>query len=91
MSRQRKIVISVPCSMLEELDKFACAQCRSRSDLVREAVSAYLKETELARRFEQMKKGYLEMGHINLAIACEWCNADTMALCCYEENLSESE
>ncbi len=87
MSSEKKILISIPEALLFETDKFLSDAKMTRGEFIREAMSFYLKE----KRHEQMKKGYAEMGDINLEIAEGCLSADNAALKEYEEKLSECE
>lgn len=71
MPASRRIIITVPESLLNEVDCFTTAEEMNRSEFVREAISFYLRERKRKLFLEQMKKGYLEMAEINLSIACD--------------------
>jgi len=43
----KKVLIMFRKEMLEEIDKLAEAEHRTRSDLIREAVRRYLKESQI--------------------------------------------
>ncbi len=89
MSRQRKILISVPDSLLTEVDDFANSQNINRSEFIREAMRLYIKERRKTEMYARMKKGYEEMAEINLDIA-EFCvSADEAQQRAYEVKLSE--
>ena len=89
MSRQRKILISVPDSLLTEIDDFASSQNINRSEFIRDAMRIYIKERKRTELYERMKKGYEEMAEINLDIA-EFCvDADERQQRAYEVKLSE--
>lgn len=89
MSRQRKILISVPDSLLTEVDDFANSQNINRSEFIRDALRVYVKERKKLELYERMKKGYEEMAEINLDIA-EYCvSADEIQQMDYEVKLSE--
>lgn len=71
MSRVKRIMIGLPDSLLAEVDRIAAAEQISRSDIIREAMKLYIEERRRRLFIEQMKKGYLEMANINLALAIE--------------------
>ncbi len=71
MSASKRIIITVPDSLLCEVDKFTHIENRNRSEIVREAIMFYLGERKKELMIEQMKKGYIEMADINLHIAIE--------------------
>ena len=89
MSRQRKILISVPDSLLTEVDDFASSININRSEFIRDALRLYIKERKKTDMIARMKKGYEEMAEINLDIA-EFCTfADEEQQRAYEVKLSE--
>jgi len=90
-SAQRKISVTLPDFLVEETDRIASSLNRSRSELIALAVSSYIRESKRIESKEQMKKGYLEMGRINLSLAEESLLSDESACEIYEEFLSESE
>ncbi len=71
MPLSKRIIITVPESLLCEVDKFTHIEHRNRSEIVREAIMFYLGERKKELTIEQMKKGYLEMAEINLHMAVE--------------------
>ena len=89
MSRQRKILISVPDALLTEVDDFANSININRSEFIRDAMRLYIKERKKMELCARMKKGYEEMAEINLDIA-EYCvSADDEQQRAYEVKLSE--
>ena len=91
VSSKKKILISIPEALLFETDKFLSDAKMTRSEFISEAMRIYLKEKKRESLCEQMKKGYAEMGEINLEIAEGCLSADNAALKNYEEKLSECE
>ncbi len=71
MPLSKRIIVTVPESLLCEVDKFTHIENRNRSEIVREAIVFYLGERKKELTIEQMKKGYLEMAEINLHMASE--------------------
>ncbi len=71
MSQAKRIVISMPDSLLAEVDGMAAAERQNRSEFIREVMKHYIAERKRCILREQMKKGYLEMANINLALAVE--------------------
>ena len=88
---QRKVSVTLPDFLVEETDRLASSLNRSRSEIVALAVKNYISEYKKIEQKEQMKKGYLEMGKINLSIAETSLLSDESALEVYEDFLSESE
>ncbi|MDD4766969.1 MAG: ribbon-helix-helix protein, CopG family [Desulfotomaculaceae bacterium] len=71
MSSERKIMISLPGSLLAEVDSIAAADRLNRSEFIRQAMSFYITECKRRLLREQMKQGYLEMAKINLDLVVE--------------------
>ena len=88
---QRRISVTLPDFLVEEADIIASSLDRSRSEIVALAVKNYISEYKKIEQKEQMKKGYLEMGKINLSLAASSLLSDESALEIYEDFLSESE
>jgi len=88
---QRKISVTLPDFLVEETDRLASSFNRSRSEIVALAIEKYVKEIKKVESYEQMKKGYLEMGRINLSLAEDSLISDESACEIYEEFLSECE
>lgn len=91
MQKHKKILISLPEVLLNEVDVFVESENTNRSEFVREAIKSYLKEKKRQRTEEQMKKGYLQMGKINSEYAEDCLFADETQLKEYEEKLAECE
>ena len=91
MAHQKKILISVSDSLLEEVDLIAHNENINRSEFIREAMKLYIKERKKQHRKEAMKKGYEQMANINLEIANLCFEADCQQQKNYEEKLSECE
>ena len=87
----KKILISVPLSLLEEIDEFAKGEKLSRSEFIRQAVKKEIKALQKKKTEEELKKGYIAMGDINRTLAEEGIFADNEQLLTYEQKLSESE
>jgi len=71
MSRYKRIMISLPDSLLAEADKIAASEQLNRSEFICEAMKLFIEDRKRRMFREQMKKGYLEMAKINLALAVE--------------------
>lgn len=91
MAEVKKISISVPETLLQEVDAQVSCEQVSRSRLIQRAVSFYIKEQKKAARIEQMKIGYREMADINLELAEICFPADCQQAESYEEKLAECE
>lgn len=71
MASSKRIMISLPMTLLEEVDTVLCHEKKNRSELIREAMSFYLKEKRRIRLREEMRRGYMEMARLNLLIVQE--------------------
>jgi len=91
LSQLKKVLITVPDALLEQVDSAAKGENLNRSELVREAMKMYLREKKKQSIKEQMKNGYQEMADINLSIAKMCFEAEEQTLSAYEEKLAECE
>lgn len=89
MSGVKRIMISIPESLLKEVDGLASMEKRNRSEFIREAMRLYISERKRRTLREQMKKGYQEMANINLALALESYELETEVQTYYDEKLAE--
>lgn len=91
VARQRKILISVPDSLLSEADTMANSQNINRSEFVREAMRLYIREKKKSEIADKLKKGYEEMAEFNLEYSDYCLEADNRQLKLYEYKLAECE
>lgn len=91
MAQQKKILVSLPDSLLSEIDDFVSKDHVNRSEFVREAMKHYIGQRKKQEVRERMKRGYIEMGKINLTIANACVSADEKQQVTYEQFISESE
>ncbi len=91
MADIKRIVVSLPDSLLKEVDDIACLECRNRSEFVRNAMRFYIKELKRISTMEKMKNGYLEMAEINATLAEIGLTADNETFLGYETRLAECE
>ena len=91
MAQYKKILISVPDNLLEELDIMVSNEKTNRSMIVREAMSLYIREKHKVEVSDKMKRGYEEMAEINLRLAEGCLGADNDQQSIYEEKLGEME
>jgi len=89
MSNHKKILLSVPEALISEIDELVSQLGITRSEFMREGLRFYVHEKKKQRLKELMKKGYQEMGEVNLRIAEESLQADNLQLENYLETLSE--
>ncbi len=71
------------------MDDITEIDSKNRSEVVREAIRFYLGERKRSLLREQMKKGYMEMAHINIGLANENVLVEDEALNNFIEKLLE--
>ncbi|NLW24891.1 MAG: ribbon-helix-helix protein, CopG family [Clostridia bacterium] len=71
MSDLKRIMISLPDYLLEEVDGIVALEKKNRSEFIREAMKLYIEEKKRKSLREQMRRGYQEMASINLSLAQE--------------------
>ncbi|WP_196594427.1 CopG family transcriptional regulator [Pectinatus sottacetonis] len=71
MSACRRIVIDLPNELAGELETLAQEEQTSHEELLCKAVQCYIETCKHLDNIEQMKKGYKEMGLINITLAEE--------------------
>lgn len=79
MARTKRIMISLPHNLLQEVDGVVEMEKRTRSEFIREAMRLYLQERKKKQIREQMQEGYMEMARLNLALANEALSAENEA------------
>lgn len=91
MAGQKKILISLPEPLLEQLDALAGREEVNRSEMIRQAVKQMLERKHTMEIRERMRRGYEEMAGMNLEWAELGLAQDQAVLGAYEEKLSECE
>ncbi len=91
MSQLKKVLITVPDSLLEAVDSAAKVENVNRSEFVREAMKLYLSERKKRARKEELKRGYQEMAKLSLCLAETFFDAEEEALLVSEKKLAECE
>ena len=87
----KKILITLPDSLLKEVDALASLEKMNRSELARQAMRLYVNHKQKIKTRDRMKKGYEEMAQINRKLA-EFClGIDNELEKKYEDLLAESE
>ncbi len=79
MARTKRIMISLPQTLLKEVDGVVEMERRTRSEFIREAMKLYLQERRKKQIRERMQEGYMEMARLNLTLANEAINAENEA------------
>ncbi|MBO8126293.1 MAG: ribbon-helix-helix protein, CopG family [Firmicutes bacterium] len=70
-STVKRIAISLPGSLLEEVDRLVKEGNCNRSEFVRAAMRLYIRVRRHREILNQMQSGYTEMGELNLELAEE--------------------
>ncbi|KPU26692.1 CopG family transcriptional regulator [Caloranaerobacter sp. TR13] len=91
MAETKRIMISLPNSLLEEIDGIISIEKKNRSEFIREAMRLYIRERKKMEIREKLKSGYMEMSHINLNLAEVGFEEDVRELFNYEAKLTGSE
>lgn len=89
MAESRKILISLPEQLLEEVDTIVSVEKINRSEFVRKTIRLYLRERRKIEVRERLIKGYQEMAEINIKLSEIWVEADNDLQKKYEERLGE--
>ncbi|MDD4600327.1 hypothetical protein SDC9_11364 [bioreactor metagenome] len=77
MAELKRIMISIPNSLLQEVDGIVAMEKLSRSQFVRDAMRLYIEDRKRKAVRDMMRRGYQEMAVINLALAEEGLLIDT--------------
>lgn len=91
MAQAKRIMVSLPESLLQEVDRIVRLETGNRSAFVREAMLLLIKERILRERTEQTRQGYLKVGRLNQALSEEGMAADLKDLENYEAYLVKKE
>ena len=75
MQNTKRIMISLPDHLLQEVDGIAQLENSNRSELIRQAMKLYLNERK-KRYIRESMRGYMEMAKINLTMASEAFHAE---------------
>ncbi len=91
MAQAKRIAVSMPDSLLQEVDGIVRRETGNRSAFVREAVLLLVEERRRRERLEQCRAGYQTMGKLNLALAEEGMETAALDLDEYEDYLQKRE
>ncbi len=72
----RRVVVLLPESLLQEVDRVADREYSSRSAFIRDAMRHLLAEKSRTEKQEKMAVGYQKMGPLNLELAEEGISQD---------------
>lgn len=89
MAESKRIMISLPESLLAEVDGIVTLEKRNRSEFIREAINSILLERRKQGIREQMRRGYLEMAQLNLSICKDLYLTEQEVVHYYEETIME--
>jgi CopG family transcriptional regulator/antitoxin EndoAI len=90
VAQVKRVMITMPNSLLEEVDGLARQENRNRSEFIREVVRCYIDEKRRMDLRERLRKGYLNMSQVNRELAEEGASAAEEAFVLYEEVLARS-
>ena len=88
MAETRRITVSLPNSLLEQVDVMVPMQYKNRSDFVIEAMRLFINDKKRLEIIERLKEGYKEMSQINLNLAEFGLEQDGIDLAMYEARLT---
>ena len=89
MAESRKILISLPESLLREVDSIVNMEKTNRSEFVRRTIQLYIGERRKIEVRDRLIKGYQEMAEINIKLSEIWFNVDNDLQLKYEKRLGE--
>ena len=90
MAEHKKVLISVPSALLNELDNYAEKSGLSRNETVRIAIKEYIAMRRKKDIAKQLEAGYKEMSGVNSEWASFCLTADNQCTVEYEAKLAES-
>jgi len=91
MAETKRIMISIPQSLLEEVDAFLSTEKCNRSEFIRQAMIEFIKERKRVQLREQLRAGYAAMAALNRQLSEEGMAEDCESLQHYERLLMESD
>jgi len=91
MAETKKITVSLPNSLIEEVDFIVAMEKKNRSEFIKEAMKLYIREKHKVQVYKQLKDGYVEMSKINSTLAEVGLEQDMAELNVYEAKLTGCE
>jgi len=91
VAESKRIIVSLPDSLLKEVDSIVSMGKKNRSEFIREAMKLYIRERKKMEIREQLKKGYMEMANLNLTLAEYGLIEDSQSFGSYGGRLAEGE
>jgi CopG family transcriptional regulator/antitoxin EndoAI len=90
MAQAKRIMVSLPGNLLQEVDGIVRRETGNRSAFVREAMLLLIAERRRRERMENYQSGYEKAGKLNLALAEEGLAEDCRDLDRYEDYLADA-
>lgn len=91
MAQAKRIMVSMPDNLLQEVDGIVRRETGNRSAFVREAVLRLIEERQRRERLEGYRAGYERMGKLNRTLAEDGLEEDSHELVVYENYLLKRE
>ncbi len=92
MDNLKRVMVSLPESLLDEVDWLVQQENGNRSQFIREAMRLYLADLRRRELREKMKRGYSEMADFNLQVTQDHnCRDELRILEKYEQGLVDSD
>jgi len=92
MDNLKRVMVSLPASLLAEVDGLVQQENGNRSQFIREAMRLYLADLRRRELREKMKRGYKEMADLNLQmVRDDWLEEELNLLEKYEEGLVDAD
>ncbi len=85
----KRIAVSMPESLLQEVDGIVRRETGNRSAFVREAVLLLIEERHRRERFEKCRTGYQQMGRLNRLLAEDGMETVSQEFEAYENYLAK--
>lgn len=89
MAEAKREQESMPNALLEEARSIISKKDMDKEGYIKDAMSFYIKEKKRIEIIEELKRGYQEMGKINLEIAETGLTEDLNNLFAYEKYVGE--
>lgn len=91
MAQAKRIMVSLPDNLLQEVDGIVRRETGNRSAFVREAMLLLIEERHKKEWMERYRAGYERVGKLNLMLAEDGIEADSRDLDNYENYLVKRE
>jgi CopG family transcriptional regulator/antitoxin EndoAI len=89
MAQAKRIMVSLPDSLLQEVDGIVRHETGNRSAFIREAVRLLVEERRRRVKFQKYQAGFEKVGQLNRRLAEDGLQADCRDLEKYETYLDE--